>query len=221
MSGTAGTGKTTLAAHFVDAACRARREVPVLPVRGIAAADDAQHALGGHRPRARGWTRACCSSMPTVRTATASRPTCSTMHHAVERVQARRGRRWIRSPTCWPSARHADVRAMLTRVIDYLKTRGITALFTSLTTPAQPLEHTETADLLADGHLDPVAIDTVEDVAARAALCAQVRAACRTRTRCASSASRRKASSCCRQRHRGRRPKARRSAASHGRRKRR
>jgi circadian clock protein KaiC len=36
-----------------------------------------------------------------------------------------------------------DVRAMLTRVIDYLKTRGVTALFTSLATSAQSLEQTE------------------------------------------------------------------------------
>jgi circadian clock protein KaiC len=39
---------------------------------------------------------------------------------------------------------HSDVRAMLTRVIDYLKTRGITAVFTSLTTPTETLEYTET-----------------------------------------------------------------------------
>ena len=31
----------------------------------------------------------------------------------------------------------SDVRAMLTRVIDYLKMRGVTAMFTSLTTPTQ------------------------------------------------------------------------------------
>jgi circadian clock protein KaiC len=37
-----------------------------------------------------------------------------------------------------------DVRSMLTRVIDFLKTRSITALFTSLTTPEHSLEHTET-----------------------------------------------------------------------------
>ena len=48
-----------------------------------------------------------------------------------------------------------DVRAMLTRVIDYLKTRGITALFTSLTTSdAEPRGH-RVDDLLAHGHLDP------------------------------------------------------------------
>jgi circadian clock protein KaiC len=36
-----------------------------------------------------------------------------------------------------------DVRAMLTRVIDFLKTRGVTALFTSLATSASSLEETE------------------------------------------------------------------------------
>ena len=37
-----------------------------------------------------------------------------------------------------------DVRSMLTRVIDFLKMRGITALFTSLTSADQSLERTET-----------------------------------------------------------------------------
>jgi circadian clock protein KaiC len=37
-----------------------------------------------------------------------------------------------------------DVRAMLTRVIDFLKTRGITALFTSLTSAGQTIEQSET-----------------------------------------------------------------------------
>jgi circadian clock protein KaiC len=36
-----------------------------------------------------------------------------------------------------------DVRAMLTRVIDFLKTRGITGVFTSLTSTTTSLEHTE------------------------------------------------------------------------------
>jgi circadian clock protein KaiC len=37
-----------------------------------------------------------------------------------------------------------DVRSMLTRVIDFLKSRGTTALFTSLTSSEQSLERTET-----------------------------------------------------------------------------
>ena len=37
-----------------------------------------------------------------------------------------------------------DVRAMLTRMIDFLKTRQITAVFTSLTSGGAPLDSTET-----------------------------------------------------------------------------
>jgi len=36
-----------------------------------------------------------------------------------------------------------DVRAMLTRVIDFFKTRGVTAVFTSLTSSTHSLEVTE------------------------------------------------------------------------------
>jgi circadian clock protein KaiC len=52
---------------------------------------------------------------------------------------------------------------MLTRMIDYLKTRGITAMFTSLTTPSQTLEHTEA---LISSLMDTwilVSIDTIDD----------------------------------------------------------
>jgi circadian clock protein KaiC len=51
---------------------------------------------------------------------------------------------------------------MLTRVIDFLKTRGITALFTSLTSSEKGLEHTEAmiSSLMDTWIL--VAFDTVE-----------------------------------------------------------
>jgi circadian clock protein KaiC len=49
----------------------------------------------------------------------------------------------IRSTNLMTIGTQPDVRAMLTRVIDYLKTRGITAVFTSLTTSAETLETTE------------------------------------------------------------------------------
>jgi circadian clock protein KaiC len=60
-----------------------------------------------------------------------------------------------------------DVRSMLTRVIDYLKTRNVTALFTSLTTPNQTLEHTEA---LISSLMDTwilVGIDPVDGVRTR------------------------------------------------------
>jgi circadian clock protein KaiC len=55
----------------------------------------------------------------------------------------------------------SDVRSMLTRVIDFLKTRGVTALFTSLTSSTSNLEETEAmiSSLMDTWVL--VAVDTV------------------------------------------------------------
>ena len=39
VSGTAGSGKTSLAAHFVDAACRRGETLPVLRLRGVRSAN--------------------------------------------------------------------------------------------------------------------------------------------------------------------------------------
>ena len=47
-----------------------------------------------------------------------------------------------------------DVRAMLTRMIDFLKMQGITALFTSLTSGAAELADDRDDDLVADGLVD-------------------------------------------------------------------
>jgi circadian clock protein KaiC len=141
LSGTAGTGKTTLAAHFVNAACgRGERclyflfeESPQQFLRNMACAGIdltawvANGLLEFHadRPNRHGLETHLLE-----------------MHKAVE----------TRNPSVvvidpitnlMAAGTETDVRAMLTRVIDYLKTRGVTALFTSLTTPAQDLEATE------------------------------------------------------------------------------
>ena len=50
----------------------------------------------------------------------------------------------------------ADVRAMLTRMIDHLKTENITAVFTSLT-PGGPRSSDRDGHLVADGHVDRAA----------------------------------------------------------------
>src|ERR1022692_1273546 len=57
-SGTAGTGKTTIAACFVDAACRRGDRSPVFRFRRITPADRPQYAFDRHRPRAMGPQRA-------------------------------------------------------------------------------------------------------------------------------------------------------------------
>ena len=52
VTGTAGTGKSSLAAHFARTRCRARRALPLLRVRGVREPDRAQHALDRARPAA-------------------------------------------------------------------------------------------------------------------------------------------------------------------------
>jgi circadian clock protein KaiC len=141
MSGTAGTGKTTLAAHFVDAACaRGEKclhflfeESPQQLIRNMRSAgidlqrwyDKGLLKFHADRPNRHGLETHLLE-----------------MHQAVE----------MQDPdivvidpitNLMAVGTQTDVRAMLTRVIDYLKTRGITALFTSLATSASSLETTE------------------------------------------------------------------------------
>ena len=141
LSGTAGTGKTTLAAHFVDAACRRGEkclyflfeESPQQMIRNMQSAGIdvspwvAQGLLQFHadRPNRHGLETHLLE-----------------MHKAVE---SHNPSVVVIDPitNLMAAGTESDVRAMLTRVIDYLKTRGVTALFTSLTTPAHDLEATE------------------------------------------------------------------------------
>jgi circadian clock protein KaiC len=142
LSGTAGTGKTTLSAHFVDAACqRGERclyflfeESPQQMVRNMRSAGvdiDRWMAKGllqfhADRPNRHGLETHLLA-----------------MHHAVEVFEPDVV---VMDPitNLLAVGTQLDVRSMLTRVIDFLKTRGITAMFTSLTTPEHSLEHTET-----------------------------------------------------------------------------
>jgi circadian clock protein KaiC len=141
LSGTAGTGKTTLSAHFVDAACaRGEKclyflfeESPQQLMRNMRAAGiDIQrwHDKGllkfhADRPNRYGLETHLLE-----------------MHHAVEMADPDVV---VIDPitNLMAVGTQPDVRAMLTRVIDFLKTRGITAVFTSLTTSSQQLETTE------------------------------------------------------------------------------
>ena len=141
LSGTAGTGKTTLAAHFVDAACsRGEKclyflfeESPQQLVRNMKSAgvdvqrwvDKGLLKFHADRPNRHGLETHLLE-----------------MHHAVEMIDPDVV---VMDPitNLMAVGTQTDVRAMLTRVIDYLKTRGVTALFTSLASSAQALEATE------------------------------------------------------------------------------
>ena len=125
-----GTGKSTLAAQFCDAACArgeralyfAFEESEAQIVRNMASVGIDLQQLGGRRP-------AAVPLLP----AQPARPRGAPRRDAEagRRVRARRGGD---GPDLRPAARRAgrEVSAMLTRQVDYLKARGVTALFTSL-----------------------------------------------------------------------------------------
>jgi circadian clock protein KaiC len=141
LSGTAGTGKTTLAAHFVNAACaRGEKclyflfeESPQQMIRNMRSAgidvqpwvDKGLLQFHADRPSRHGLETHLLE-----------------MHHAVE-VFAPDVVVMDPVTNLMAVGTTVDVRSMLTRVIDFLKTRGITGLFTSLTSTTQSLEHTE------------------------------------------------------------------------------
>jgi circadian clock protein KaiC len=142
LSGTAGTGKTTLAAQFVDAACKRGEkclyflfeESPQQMIRNMRSAgvdvgrwvDKGLLQFHADRPNRHGLETHLLA-----------------MHHAVEVFDPDVV---VMDPitNLLAVGTTVDVRSMLTRVIDFLKTRGTTALFTSLTSSEHSLEHTET-----------------------------------------------------------------------------
>ena len=131
VSGTAGTGKTSLAAHFVDAACaRGEKalwflleESPLQVIRNMRSIglDFAPWVERGllhflaDRPSRYGLEAHLAGVHRAVR---AHQPSVVVIDPITNLLQ-------IGTPS--------EVRIMLARIIDYLKTAGVTALFTSLT----------------------------------------------------------------------------------------
>jgi len=162
LSGTAGTGKTTLSAHFVDAACaRGEKclyflfeESPQQMIRNMRSAgielqgwvDQGLLKFHADRPNRHGLETHLLE-----------------MHHMVEVFKPQVV---VMDPVTNLLAvgTSADVRSMLTRVIDYLKSNGITAMFTSLTNVSQPLEYTES---LISSLMDSWVLVTAETVGTR------------------------------------------------------
>jgi len=143
VSGTAGAGKSSLSAHFVDAACRRGErclafefeESPQQVIRNM-------RSIGIDLQR---WVDRGLLEFH------AARPSLhglemhlSRMHRAIERF---RPSVVIFDPvsSLISVAAEGDVRATLTRLIDYLKVQGITALLTSLTHGRGELEQTDVA----------------------------------------------------------------------------
>jgi circadian clock protein KaiC len=142
ISGTAGTGKTSLAAHFLDAACRRgerclcflfEESPPQLlrNMRSIGIDLEPWVAAGllqfhADRPSRYGLE----THLVTMHEAVASfRPAVAVIDPVTNLMTV---------------GTYADVQAMLTRLIDYLKTENITAMLTSLLPGQTAIERTET-----------------------------------------------------------------------------
>jgi circadian clock protein KaiC len=141
ISGTAGTGKTSIAAHFVDAACRrgersvffAFEESPSQIIRNM-------HSIGIDLQQ---WVKKGLLQFH------AERPTVygleahlASMHKLIEELKPRIV---VVDPVTnlGSVASEADVKAMLIRLLDLIKFNQITALFTTLTAATGSLELTE------------------------------------------------------------------------------
>ena len=142
VSGTAGTGKTSLAAHFLDAACRRGErclcflfeESPqqlLRNMRSIGIDLEPWMASGllqfhADRPSRYGLE----THLVAMHTVVADfKPTVAVLDPVTNLMTV---------------GTHSDVQAMLTRMIDHLKTQNITAMLTSLTPGKTDLERTET-----------------------------------------------------------------------------
>jgi circadian clock protein KaiC len=140
-SGTAGTGNTSLAAHFAHAACaRGERCVYFLFEESPGQLIRNMTSIGLDLGQ---WRKAGLLEFQ------AARPNyyglemhLATIHRVIERIAPQVV---IVDPvsTMLSIGRELEVRAMLTRLVDYLKSRQITALFTSLTNSGPDLESTE------------------------------------------------------------------------------
>ena len=141
FSGTAGTGKTSYAAHFVDAACRrgerciycAFEESPAQIVRNM-------RSIGLDLEQ---WvTRGCLrfqSARPTLHGLEAH---LTSIHRMIEELNPAHV---VFDPitNLVTVGTSQEVRAMMMRLVDYLKLRHITTLFTSLTAGGDALEATQ------------------------------------------------------------------------------
>ena len=142
VSGTAGTGKTSLAAHFLDAACRRGERCLCFLFE-----ESPQQLLRNMRSIGidlEPWVAAGLLQFHADRPSRYGLEThLVTMHQVVADFK----------PTVvvidpvtnlMTVGTYADVQAMLTRMIDHLKTENITAMLTSLTPGQTDIERTET-----------------------------------------------------------------------------
>ncbi|MEW6166513.1 MAG: circadian clock protein KaiC [Pseudomonadota bacterium] len=140
VSGSAGTGKSSLAAHFVDAGCRRGERCLYFAFEESAAQFERNmRSIGLDLGK---WSKSGLLHYHAARPATFGLEVhISTM---LRRIDELKPRLVVLDPvSSFDSAgTPLDARAMLMRLIDLLKARQITALFTSLTAGGAPVEQT-------------------------------------------------------------------------------
>ena len=141
VSGTAGTGKSSLCAHFVDAACR-RGERCLY----VASEESPQQIIRNMRSigiNLEPWVKKGLLSFHAVRASFYSLEMhLAIIHKMINKVKPQVV---VLDPitTFITEGDQLEVKAMLTRLIDFLKLKQITAMFTSLTSPSGNLEQTD------------------------------------------------------------------------------
>lgn len=143
VSGTAGTGKSSLAAHFVEAACR--RGERALYFAFEESAEQIQRNMRSIGIDLKPWVQRGLLQFH------ATRPTTYglEMHLAMMQrtIHAFAPQVVVVDPlnSFVVGSNQTDVKAMLMRMVDFLKMHQITAFFSSLTTGGTALEHTDIA----------------------------------------------------------------------------
>ena len=143
VSGTAGTGKTSLAGHFADAACR--RGERVLYFAFEESSGQIIRNLRSVGIDLEPWVKQELLQFQAARpTFTGLEMHLTTMHKAVNRFQPQIV---IVDPlnSFVSAGNETEVKAMLMRLVDFLKRHQITGFFTSLTAGGSPLDQTDTA----------------------------------------------------------------------------
>jgi circadian clock protein KaiC len=139
VSGTAGSGKTSVAAHLVQAAC-ARDERCLFFAFEESPQQLARNMRSIGLDLARWWRRGLLR-LESARPAVYGLEThLAFMHKAIREFQPTAV---LVDPITDFTTALADNKAMLTRLIDFLKLKGITTVFTSLTSAGVSLEQSE------------------------------------------------------------------------------
>ena len=143
ISGTAGTGKSSLAAHFADAACR--RGERALYFSFEESPDQIIRNMRSIGIDLQPWVKAGLLQIHAHRPSSAGLETHLAMKHKL--ISAFKPQVVIMDPlnSFVIGDNEIEVKAMLIRLVDFLKTEQITGLFTNLAPGGNPVEQTEVA----------------------------------------------------------------------------